>query len=73
MQTQADWYIHMDLDEIRKSPWLDCSLRDGMYHVDQEGYNAIEFAVINFHPIDTKDYPNQPTLKVTSILIRLGI
>jgi glycosyltransferase involved in cell wall biosynthesis len=49
---RADWFIHSDVDEIRYGPWQGLSLRDAIYHVDQEGYNAIDYTVIEFHPID---------------------
>jgi len=49
---RADWFIHCDADEIRYSPWHGVSLRDAIYRVDQEGYNAINHTVVEFHPTD---------------------
>ena len=49
----ADWYIHHDADEIRESPWPGCSLRDGIQWVDQLGFTAIDFRVLNFPPVDS--------------------
>jgi hypothetical protein len=48
----ADWYIHHDADEVRESPWPGMSLRDAIRHVDGLGYNAIDFRVLNFPPVD---------------------
>ena len=48
----ADWFIHHDADEIRNSPWPGVTLRDAIYLVDQQGYNAIDFHLLNFYPID---------------------
>lgn len=46
----ADWLLHVEAEEFPCSPWLDCSLRDAIYRVDQEGYTSIAFTVINVHP-----------------------
>jgi glycosyltransferase involved in cell wall biosynthesis len=48
----ASWFIHCDVDEIRYSPWLGVSLKDAIYRVDQEGFNAIDHITVEFHPID---------------------
>ena len=49
----VDWYIHHDADEIRESPWPGCSLRNGIRWVDELGFNAIDFRVLNFPPVDS--------------------
>jgi hypothetical protein len=49
-ELDADWFIHHDADEFRESPWLHLSLREGIELVDRLGYNAIDFAVLNFWP-----------------------
>ena len=46
----ADWFIHHDADEFRESPWAHLNLREGIELVDRLGYNAIDFAVLNFWP-----------------------
>jgi hypothetical protein len=43
-----DWYLHVDADEIRYSPWPQLSLREGIDRVDQSGYNLINFKLFNF-------------------------
>lgn len=49
-QLPADWFIHHDADEIREapSPWR--TLAEGIAAVDEEGYNAIDFAEVVFTP-----------------------
>jgi hypothetical protein len=49
-ELDADWFINHDADEFRESPWLHLSLREGIELVDRSGYNAIDFAVLNFWP-----------------------
>jgi hypothetical protein len=51
-QLGADWYLHHDADEIRESPWPGMSLREAVNLVDRLGYNAIDFRVLNFPPVD---------------------
>jgi hypothetical protein len=48
----ADWFIHHDVDEIRKSPWYGLSLKEGIYRADKMGFNAIDHTVIVFKPTD---------------------
>jgi hypothetical protein len=48
-----DWYIHADADEIRLSPWHGMTLQESITRVDLEGYNAINFKVYNFRPIQS--------------------
>ena len=44
-----DWFIHVDADEIRYSPWKKYSLNEGISIVDGMGYNLINFKLFNFH------------------------
>jgi hypothetical protein len=46
------WVIHQDSDELRRSPWPEISLRAGLYIAERMGFNAIDFTVCNFRPID---------------------
>jgi hypothetical protein len=48
----ADWYVHYDADEFRESPWPGCTLRSAIQWVDHLGFNAIDFRVLNFPPVD---------------------
>ena len=49
---QADWFIHADADEIRRSPWTGIKLRDALYFVESSGYNTIEFTHLLFRPVN---------------------
>ncbi len=51
-ELKADWFIHHDADEIHESPWKGACLRDAVYWVDQQGYNAIDLTMLVFPPID---------------------
>ena len=44
----VNWVMHHDADEIRCSPWSGVSLKDAFAQVDNLGYNAIDFTVIDF-------------------------
>jgi len=43
-----DWFIHYDADEFRYSPWQGVSLQNAISFVDELGYNAIDFTVLDF-------------------------
>jgi hypothetical protein len=55
----ADWYIHHDADEIREGPWPGVSMRDALQTVDRLGYNAVDFRVLNFPPVDDSFRPGE--------------
>lgn len=44
-----DWFIHVDADEIRYSPWRKYNLSEGISIADGMGYNLINFKLFNFH------------------------
>jgi hypothetical protein len=48
----TDWVIHHDADEIRYSPWHNLPLRDAIAVVDRRGFNAVDFRLLNFPPVD---------------------
>ncbi len=50
--TSADWIVHHDADERRRSPWPGVSLRDAIWFVHRSGWTAIDFTVVNFVPVD---------------------
>ena len=50
-ELDAAWFIHHDADEFRESPWSHLSLSDAIRHVDALGYNAIDFAGLDFWPV----------------------
>ena len=47
-QLDYDWFMHVDADEIRYSPWAHRNLREGIELVDQMGFNLINFRLFNF-------------------------
>lgn len=49
-QIEADWFIHLDADEIRESPWPGLTIREALYRVQTEGFNAVNHACLTFHP-----------------------
>lgn len=58
-QLGADWYIHADADEFRESPWDGMTLHAAISRVDQAGYNAIDFELLNFRPTDNAFIPGE--------------
>lgn len=49
---EAHWFINGDVDEVRDSPWPGVSLKQGIYIVDRQGYNAINHTELTFWPVD---------------------
>lgn len=56
-QLGADWYIHSDADEFRESPWPGMTLAEAIRRVDSLGYNAINFELLNFRPVNNDFVP----------------
>lgn len=46
----ADWFMHMDPDEIRLPPHQDQTLAEAFEEVDAKGYNAVNFLEFTFIP-----------------------
>jgi len=46
----ADWFMHVDADEIRISPRSDRTLREMFEEVDRSGFNAVNFMEFTFIP-----------------------
>ena len=63
-ELDSDWFIAHDADEIRESPWVHLDLRQGIEQVDREGWNAIDFAVLNFCPTDDRFSPGADVREV---------
>ncbi|MFZ1643234.1 MAG: glycosyltransferase [Candidatus Contendobacter sp.] len=47
---EADWFIHLDTDEIRLPPCSDLTLAQALADVDSQGYNAVNFMEFTFVP-----------------------
>ncbi|MGC1852014.1 MAG: glycosyltransferase family 2 protein [Solirubrobacterales bacterium] len=66
-ELDADWFIHLDADELRLPPLGSQTLRQALETVDAEGFNAVDFAEFTFVPTREEpdhDHPNfQHTLR----------
>lgn len=49
-----DWYIHYDMDEIRRTPYPNVTIAQMLTFVDSLGYNAIDTTVLDFR-LTSKD------------------
>ena len=56
----ADWIIHYDADELRYSPWQSSTLVEGISWVDNLGYNAVDFSIVEFRFLSNKSNCNGP-------------
>jgi glycosyltransferase involved in cell wall biosynthesis len=61
-EIEANWYMHTDPDEIRRSPWPGVRLKDALYHVDRSGFNAVDHTPLSFRAIDN-GYPDGSDLE----------
>lgn len=52
MASEADWCMHHDADEIRRSSVPGESLQDGLARIGSGPATAMNFRVVNFKPID---------------------
>ena len=50
MSLEADWFMHVDADEIRLPPQSGQTLASALQEVDREGYNAVNFQEFTFVP-----------------------
>lgn len=55
-ELDADWFIHLDPDEIRLPPSSAESLAGALRTADREGFNAVDFAELVFIP--TREEPD---------------
>lgn len=53
---EADWFMHVDADEIRLPPRSDVTLAQAFEEVDAQGYNAVNFLEFTFIP--TRESPD---------------
>lgn len=49
-ELDADWFIHLDADEVRLPPTGQGTLVEALATVDQQGYNAVNFLEFTFVP-----------------------
>ena len=55
-ELDADWFLHVDADEIRLPPKSTTTLAEALSAVDGQGYNAVNFLEFAFIP--TKEAPD---------------
>lgn len=55
-QLEADWFIHLDPDELPLPPRPGQTLAEALAEVDASGYNAVDFAEFAFVP--TRESPD---------------
>jgi glycosyltransferase involved in cell wall biosynthesis len=64
---EADWFMHLDADEIRLPPRSDHTLAQAFAEVEAQGYNAVNFLEFVFVPTleaPDHDHPNfQQTMR----------
>jgi hypothetical protein len=56
VDSHASWVMHHDADEVRSAPWLECGLRDALYHADRAGFNAADHTLLEFLPVDDRRF-----------------
>jgi hypothetical protein len=49
-EVAADWYLFVNADEFRESPWPGVTLAEGLREVDELGFSAVNFELVNFRP-----------------------
>jgi glycosyltransferase involved in cell wall biosynthesis len=57
-EVAADWYLFVNADEFRESPWPGTTLADGLREVDELGYSAVNFDLVNFRPTPQDAFPD---------------
>ena len=50
-ELESDWFVNADADEFRESPWPGVGFVEALHEVDRLGFNAVDFAVLNFPPV----------------------
>jgi glycosyltransferase involved in cell wall biosynthesis len=55
-ELEADWFMHLDADELRLSPYPGLSLAEALAETDREGFNAVNFLEYTFVP--TRESPD---------------
>ncbi|MEA2600253.1 MAG: hypothetical protein QOF89_1245 [Acidobacteriota bacterium] len=61
----ADWYLHLDADEIPLPPRSGQTLAEGLAEAGASGYNAVEFAEFTFVPTRESPLHDHPDFRRT--------
>lgn len=57
-EVAADWYLFVNADEFREAPWPQTTLADGLREVDELGFSAVNFELVNFRPTPQDAFPD---------------
>ena len=57
------WILHTDADELRRTPVLGLSLREGLSLASACGCNRVSFTCLDFRPVDHADSSDSDTLE----------
>lgn len=55
-ELEADWFVHLDADELRLPPKRTGTLAEALVRVDDQGFNAVNFIEFTFMP--TREEPD---------------
>ncbi len=64
-ELDADWFIHLDADEILLPPRPGQTLLEAFAEADREGYDAIEFQEFTFVPTREEPHHDHPDFRRT--------
>ncbi len=64
-ELEADWFIHLDPDEIRLPPPGAGTLAEALASVGSEGYNAVNFLELSFLPTRERPDHDHPRFEQT--------
>jgi glycosyltransferase involved in cell wall biosynthesis len=64
---EADWFVNMDPDEIRISPYPGVSLIEAFARVEREGFNAVNFQEFTFIPTREQPDHDHPNFRATML------
>jgi glycosyltransferase involved in cell wall biosynthesis len=66
-EIEADWFLHLDADEIPLPPPGRATLREAVAEADAAGYNAIEFSELTFVPTREAPDHDHPDFRSTMV------
>ena len=64
-ELDADWFLHMDPDEIRLAPSKGQTLSQALEMADREGFNAVNFTEFSFVPTREAPYHDHADFQQT--------
>jgi glycosyltransferase involved in cell wall biosynthesis len=61
----ADWFLHVDADDVRLPPSTGTTLAEALLDVDSQGYNAVNFQEFTFVPTQESPDHDHPEFERT--------